>query len=66
MLIGSLECLKDLKTMDMILGKCKFTASSGTTKPINVSCLATLKLRIIERESEKGVLNFHNSSCHQW
>ena len=31
------------------------TASSGTTKPINVSCLATLKLRIIERESEKGV-----------
>ena len=42
------------------------TASSGTTKPINVSCLATLKLRIIERESEKGVLNFHNSSCHQW
>ena len=26
-LIGSLECLKEVKTMDMILGKCKFPNS---------------------------------------
>ena len=26
-LIGSLGCLKEVKTMDMILGKCKFTNS---------------------------------------
>ena len=26
-LIGSLGCLKDTKTMDMILGKCKFPNS---------------------------------------